>query len=135
VINSALPLAVSLATTVASLLILQILVIATAFGTGDYDRGTPGLGSLGFLLWSVAAVAGSCGLGAGLGAALLRRADVDERGARRWGPVAPAGVALIVAIGGLTRGNGLRGAAAIGIATGVSITLAARLGSRTKGAR
>jgi hypothetical protein len=133
--NSSLPLAVGFATTVISFVVLQILLIALAFGAGDYDRGRPGIGATGFPFWSAIVMALSGGLGASVSASQLRRADVEERGSRRVAMLAPALVALGIAISGLTAGSGPKGALVVVISTGLAIAFGSRLGSRAGGAR
>jgi len=56
--------------------VLQILLIAVALGTANYDRGTPGpAGGLGFGLMTAAAVGVACAAGAWAGSRSLRRRD------------------------------------------------------------
>jgi hypothetical protein len=133
--NSSLPLATGLATTVISVLVLQTLLIAVAFGAADYDRGIPGLSATGFSFWSTAISALACGLGALVSAAQLRRADVEERGCRRVALLAPAVVLIGIAINGLTAGSGPKGVLVLGVGAGLAIVLGARLGSRIGGVR
>ena len=127
--------AAGFATTLICFLVLQILLIAVAFGTADYDRGLPHLGALGFAVASAAIVALACGLGALVGAAQLRRADVEERGSRRVSMLAPAVVLIGILISGLTAGSRLSGVLMIGISAALAIALGARLGSKRKEAR
>lgn len=133
--NSSLPVAVGFATTLISFLVFQILLIAVAFGVGDYDRGRPGIGAAGFPFWSAIGITLSCGLGASVSAAQLRRADVEERGSRRVAMLAPALVALAIAINGLTAGSGPKGVLVVTISAGLSIAFGSRLGSRAVGVR
>ena len=133
--NSSLPLAVGFATTLIGFLVLQTLLIAMAFGTGDYERGRPGLSAVGFSFWSAVIVAFACGFGAWISAAQLRRADVEERGSRRMAMLAPAVVLIGIAINGLTTGSRPQGVLALGVAAALAIALGARLGSRKGSAR
>ena len=133
--NSSLPVAAGFATTLIIFLVLQILLIAVAFGTADYDRGTPGLSTTGYSFWSAVVVALACGLGALVSAVQLRRADVEERGSRRLAMLAP-GVALIgILINGLMAESGPGGVLLIGAGAGAATALGARLGSKRKDAR
>jgi hypothetical protein len=133
--NSSLPLVVGLATTLIGVLVLQVLLIAVAFGTADYDQGTPGLTPTGFSLWSAAMVAVACGIGAIVTASGLRRADVEERGSRRVAALAPGVVLIGIAINGSMTGAGLGGVLLIAASAGLAIALGSRVGSRRKGAR
>jgi hypothetical protein len=94
-------------------LVLEILLIAVAFGTGDYERGRPGLSANSFSAWSAVIVAVACGFGAVVGAVQLSRADVDERAARRVAMLAPGVVLIGVAINGLASGSGPSGVLAL----------------------
>jgi hypothetical protein len=133
--NSSLPLAVGFALTLISFLVLQTLLIAVAFGTADYDRGRPGVNATGFALASAGIVALACGLGALVSAAQLRRADVDQRGARRVAGLAPAVVLIGIAINGLAADSSPGAVLLIGISGGLAILLEARLGSKRRDVR
>jgi hypothetical protein len=130
--NSSLPVAIGLATTLISAIVLQILLIAVAFGTADYDRGRPGLSATGLSLWSSAIVALACGIGAIVGAAQLRRADVEERGCRRVAWLAPAVVLISIMINGWAAGARPGGVLLLGLGAVPAIALGARVGSRGK---
>lgn len=115
--------------------VLQILLIAVAFGTSDYERGRAGLSAAGFTFWSALIAALACGFGAMVGAVQLSRADVDERAARRVAMLAPAVVLIGIAINGLASGSGPNGVLPLAVAAALAIALGARLGSRRRGNR
>ncbi len=130
-INSSLPLSLGFVAALISFLVLQILVIAVAFGTADYGTGRTGLGQGGFEFCSAAAMALSAAIGAGVAAAQLRRADVDERSARRVALLAPGLLTVAVAVNGWVVGHGSGGVLLIGLSGLLGAAPAGRLGART----
>jgi hypothetical protein len=105
-------------------------LIAVALGSADYNRNEPGLISAnGFTFWSALVIAAACALGAAVTGSQLRRADVAERGVLRVAPLAPAVVAIGIAVNGLSADAGLGGLLVVAISATVGVAAGSWFGS------